>query len=242
MGVEIQRGRSVVEVAEREGEVALRVGGPAGQAEERARYVVGCDGARSVVRRSIGVGFPGTETTVTAILGDVELDEPPARPFRHTCSRGSVLAAPLPPGDHEGVYRFVVFDPQRAHVRTSEPVTLEELQSGVARIVGRDFRMRNPRWLSRFGNATPVRPFARSAPARSWIRSGAPRREALASGQGAQGRPPRRKEAFHPATRRPRVTSHRHDHVDILGPRERAAADSRGDVHDGSRSRAEDPR
>ncbi|WP_438035277.1 FAD-dependent monooxygenase [Sorangium sp. So ce204] len=154
LGVDIQRGRSVVEVAEREGEVALRVEGPAGQAEERARYVVGCDGARSVVRRSIGVGFPGTETTVTAILGDVELDEPPARPFRHTCSRGSVLAAPLPPGDHEGVYRFVVFDPQRAHVSTSEPVTLEELQSGVARIVGRDFRMRNPRWLSRFGNAT----------------------------------------------------------------------------------------
>jgi hypothetical protein len=93
---------------------------------------------------------------VTAFLGDVELDEPPARPFRHTCSRGSVLAAPLPPGDHEGVYRFVVLDPQRAHVSASEPVTLAELQSSVARIVGRDFGMRNPRWLSRFGNATRV--------------------------------------------------------------------------------------
>ncbi|XXR64324.1 FAD-dependent monooxygenase [Sorangium sp. So ce388] len=153
LGVEIQRGRSVVAVEEREGEVALRVEGPEGQAEERARYVVGCDGARSAVRRSIGIGFPGTETTVTAFLGDVELDDPP-RPFRHTSSRGSVLAAPLPPGDHEGVYRFVVFDPQRTHVSTSEPVTLEELQSSVARIVGRDFRMRKPRWLSRFGNAT----------------------------------------------------------------------------------------
>ncbi|XWJ69383.1 FAD-dependent monooxygenase [Sorangium cellulosum] len=156
LGVEIERGRSVLEVAEREGEVALRVEGPEGQVEERARYVVGCDGARSVVRRSAGVGFPGTETTVTAILGDVELAEPPARPFRHTCSRGAVLAAPLPPGDHEGVHRFVVFDPRRTHVSTSEPVTLEELQSGVARIVGRDFGMRNPRWLSRFGNATRV--------------------------------------------------------------------------------------
>ncbi|XXV18009.1 monooxygenase [Sorangium sp. So ce1182] len=153
LGVEIQRDRSVVAVEEREDEVALRVEGPEGQAEERARYVVGCDGARSAVRRSIGIGFPGTETTVTAFLGDVELDDPP-RPFRHTSSRGSVLAAPLPPGDHEGVYRFVVFDPQRTHVSTSEPVTLEELQRSVARIVGRDFGMRSPRWLSRFGNAT----------------------------------------------------------------------------------------
>ncbi|WP_437799583.1 FAD-dependent monooxygenase [Sorangium sp. So ce693] len=156
LGAEIQRGYSVVEVAESEGEVALRVEGPEGQVEERARYVVGCDGARSTVRRSSGIGFPGTETTVTAILGDVELDEPPARPFRHTCSRGSVLAAPLPPGDHEGIYRFVVFDPERAHVPTSEPVTLGELESGVARIVGRGFGMRDPRWLSRFGNATRV--------------------------------------------------------------------------------------
>ncbi|MDC3959258.1 monooxygenase [Polyangium jinanense] len=150
LGAEILRGHAVVEVTEREGSVALRVEGPEGLRDERASYAVGCDGAASVVRRSVGIAFPGSETTLTAFLGDVEVAEHPARPGSRVGPHGGVMVVPL--GD--GGYRFVVFDPQRMHADRSEPVTLDELRSSVQRILGTDFGMRDPRWLSRFGNAT----------------------------------------------------------------------------------------
>ncbi|WP_104983168.1 monooxygenase [Sorangium cellulosum] len=150
LGVEIRRGHVVIEVAESEGGVALWIQGPEGRLRGRARYVVGCDGAASVVRRAIGVGFPGSEATLTAFLGDVEIAEGSDRPASRTGPHGAVLAAPL----GEGVYRFVVFDPLRMHATKSEPVTLDELRSSLQRILGTDFGMRRARWLSRFGNAT----------------------------------------------------------------------------------------
>ncbi|MDT0616292.1 FAD-dependent monooxygenase, partial [Streptomyces lancefieldiae] len=39
----------------------------------RARYLVGCDGGRSTVRKLAGIAFPGTPATLTALIGDVEL-------------------------------------------------------------------------------------------------------------------------------------------------------------------------
>ncbi|XXX72547.1 monooxygenase [Sorangium sp. So ce134] len=150
LGVEVLRGHAVVEVSQDEEGVALRVEGPEGRYGARAGYVAGCDGGGSVVRRAIGVGFPGSDTTMTAFLGDVEIAEPPARPVIRTGPRGAVLLAPL--GD--GLHRFVVLDPLRAHADRSEPLSLDELRSSVQRILGTDFGMRDARWLSRFGNAT----------------------------------------------------------------------------------------
>ncbi|WP_437684104.1 monooxygenase [Sorangium sp. So ce131] len=150
LGAEILRGHAVVEVAESEGGVALWIQGPEGRLRGRARYVVGCDGAASVVRRAIGVGFPGSDATLTALLGDVEIAEGAGRPAPRTGPHGAVLAAPL----GGGLYRFVVFDPLRMHASKSEPVTLDELRTSVQRILGTDFGMRRARWLSRFGNAT----------------------------------------------------------------------------------------
>lgn len=53
-------------------------GGTRRRPRVRAGYLVGCDGGRSTVRRLAGIGLPGTPATVTAMLGDVELAEPPA--------------------------------------------------------------------------------------------------------------------------------------------------------------------
>lgn len=43
----------------------------------RSRYLVGCDGGRSTVRRLLGVGFPGEPSRVDTLLGEVELTAPP---------------------------------------------------------------------------------------------------------------------------------------------------------------------
>ena len=45
----------------------------------RARYLVGCDGGRSVVRKAAGIGFPGWEPTRSNLIAEVEVtEEPPA--------------------------------------------------------------------------------------------------------------------------------------------------------------------
>jgi hypothetical protein len=46
--------------------------------QPRSRYLVGCDGGRSVVRKVLGVGFPGEPAKVETLLGEGEVTEPPA--------------------------------------------------------------------------------------------------------------------------------------------------------------------
>ncbi|MCY1062758.1 FAD-dependent monooxygenase [Nannocystis sp. SCPEA4] len=150
LGVEIAREHTFVGLTQTDDAVAVRVQAPGGELEVRARHVVGCDGAGSAVRRAIGVDFPGSATTRTAILGDVVLAEPPPGPISRTNAQGLLLLVPL--GD--GAHRIVVVDPTRAQVPLAEPVTLDELRGTARRVLGTDLGMHAPRWLSRFGDAT----------------------------------------------------------------------------------------
>ncbi|MTD57615.1 FAD-dependent monooxygenase [Amycolatopsis pithecellobii] len=113
-----------------------------------ARYVVGCDGTRSTVRTAAGIDFPGTDSTTWGWLGDVKLDAPPERGFANKAgAEGGLMIVPMP----GGIHRIVGGDPNSDRPGT---LTLEELRSAVRRIAGTDFGMRDPAWLSRFGNAT----------------------------------------------------------------------------------------
>ncbi len=53
--------------------VTARVAGPSGEETLQARYLVGADGGRSVVRQTLGVDFPGKTLGVRAIVADVVL-------------------------------------------------------------------------------------------------------------------------------------------------------------------------
>ncbi|SDP88067.1 FAD-dependent monooxygenase [Lentzea jiangxiensis] len=116
-----------------------------------ARYVVGCDGTRSTVRAAAGIDFPGTDATTWGWLGDVVLDAPPERGFAGvTGVDGGLMVVALPGGLH----RIVGGDPVTNRAEWPGDLTLEELRATVTRIAGTDFGLRDPRWLSRFGNAT----------------------------------------------------------------------------------------
>jgi 2-polyprenyl-6-methoxyphenol hydroxylase-like FAD-dependent oxidoreductase len=147
LGVRILRGHTVTGVTQDESSVSVEVNGTQ---VVRARFLVGCDGAGSTVRKSGGIEFPGTDADQWAYLGDVVLDDPPA-PGPHTLytSTGMVILAPLPGGRH----RVTGFDPTRQQVRGTE-LTLEELRASTIQVAGTDYGMRDPVWLSRFGNAT----------------------------------------------------------------------------------------
>ncbi|MEU6346536.1 FAD-dependent monooxygenase [Streptomyces sp. NPDC046977] len=148
-GVRVRRGHEVVSLTQDDGRsVTVHVKGPDGDYSIGADYVVGADGSRSVVRREAGIDFPGFETSVYGFLGEVILDRPPLTPgFTALNEAGRLLVIPLPGGR----FRVTGYDPRN---QTREPLTLEELRDASLRIAGTDFGMRDPSWLSRFGNAT----------------------------------------------------------------------------------------
>ncbi|MGW3635348.1 FAD-dependent monooxygenase [Streptomyces sp. NPDC005122] len=148
LGVEVRRGHEVTSLSQDGGSVTVEVHGPDGPYTVHADYVVGADGARSVVRQEAGIDFPGSGTTAYGFLGEVILDRPPTTPgFTALNEAGRLLVVPLP----DGRFRVTGYDP-RHQIR--EPITLDELRDAAMRIAGTDFGMRDPSWLSRFGNAT----------------------------------------------------------------------------------------
>ncbi|MFF4049305.1 rifampin monooxygenase [Streptomyces chartreusis] len=150
LGTEIRRGCEVVGLSQDDDGVSVEL---ADGTRLRSRYLAGCDGGRSVVRKLLGVGFPGQAATVETLLGEMELTEDPERitavvaEVRRTQLRFGAAA------DANGVYRVVVPADGVAEDRASEP-TLEEFKRQLRATAGTDFGAHSPRWLSRFGDAT----------------------------------------------------------------------------------------
>jgi 2-polyprenyl-6-methoxyphenol hydroxylase-like FAD-dependent oxidoreductase len=118
-----------------------------------ARYVVGADGARSIVRRAAGIEFSGHPARLTMMLADAVLDAPPAKPTLMTIVNelGGMLVVPLGDGVH---HRIVVVDGPVSETGAAEPVSLDKLAAAAAHIAGTDFRPRDLIWLSRFTDET----------------------------------------------------------------------------------------
>ncbi|MFJ8588908.1 rifampin monooxygenase [Streptomyces sp. NPDC093595] len=150
LGAEIRRGCEVVAVSQDEDGVSVVT---ADGTRLRSRYLVGCDGARSVVRKQLGIGFPGEPSTVETLLGDMELTEDPATVAAVVAEvRTTQLRfGAIPEGG--GVYRLVVPAEGVAEDRTVPP-TMEEFTQRLRAVAGTDFGAHSPRWLSRFGDAT----------------------------------------------------------------------------------------
>ena len=73
-GVAIERGVALASFAQDGDAVTARLEGPGGRDTVRARYLVGCDGAHSIVRKGLGLAFLGDAFPEQYMLGDVEVD------------------------------------------------------------------------------------------------------------------------------------------------------------------------
>ncbi|WP_087872364.1 FAD-dependent monooxygenase [Arthrobacter globiformis] len=119
----------------------------------RSRWLVGADGGRSLVRRALGIAFPGDPATTEWIHSELEVTAPPDElaavvdEVRKT-HRGFGVG---PAGN--GLFRAVVPAATVAEDRTVPP-TLEELRTQLRAYAGTDFGIHSPRWLSRFTDAT----------------------------------------------------------------------------------------
>ncbi|MFG2773269.1 rifampin monooxygenase [Streptomyces sp. NPDC048350] len=150
LGTEIRRGSELVGLSQDEDGVTVEL---ADGTRLRSRYLVGCDGGRSTVRKRLGIDFPGDPSTVETLLGEMELTASPEElaavtaEVRKTQMRfGAMRQA-------DGTYRVVVPAEGVAEDRTTAP-TLEEFRQQLRAYGGTDFGAHSPRWLSRFGNAT----------------------------------------------------------------------------------------
>ena len=147
LGVSVHRGCEVRGVAQ-DGDgvdVALADG-----SRLRASYVVGCDGARSVVRKAAGIAFAGWDPTTSYLLAEVDMpttDPEPPWGIRHDEVGVHALAEPV----DGGPMRVMVTE--RAVGPTAEP-TLRDLTDGLIAAYGTDFGIDCAAWLSRFTDAT----------------------------------------------------------------------------------------
>jgi 2-polyprenyl-6-methoxyphenol hydroxylase-like FAD-dependent oxidoreductase len=150
-GTEVRRGHELVGLADDGDGVTATVRAGGGAYRLRGRFLVGCDGGRSTVRGLAGIDFPGTEPTVAAMLCDCSL--PTMAEERRGITRtetGTVNINPRP----TGVVRVVVTEYHRTHADRDAPVDVDEFRAAVRRVLGRDLAITEPRWLTRFSDAT----------------------------------------------------------------------------------------
>lgn len=145
-GADIRRGHEVTAVRQDENGAEADVTGPDGAYTLRARYVVGTDGGHSLVRKSAGIGFPGTGGRVTARLADVVLADREKAPMgMERTERGLLFCVPL----DDTYHRVATFDFEKGKEPGSEP-TLAEFTASLREIWGDDLGASEPRWLSWF--------------------------------------------------------------------------------------------
>lgn len=113
----------------------------------RGRFLVGCDGGRSVVRRAVGIAFTGWEASTSYLLAEMTMPDEPPLGFTHDAA-GRHAIGPL--GDGDGRVRVVV---QETPPRAGDTPDADELRAAVIGVWGRDFGLHSPTWISRFSDA-----------------------------------------------------------------------------------------
>jgi len=149
-GVEIKRGLGVEDVDQSNDDVGIR----AGEETFRARWLVGCDGGRSNVRKASGFDFVGTEPEFTGYSVEVELADPDKlRVGRHYTPTGMYTYA------RPGTIAMVEFDGGAFH--RTQPITLEHVQTVLRAVSGTDVTVAALRlattWTDRAHQATTYR-------------------------------------------------------------------------------------
>jgi 2-polyprenyl-6-methoxyphenol hydroxylase-like FAD-dependent oxidoreductase len=172
LGGTVRRRHELVALAQDEDAVTLDVRGPDGDYQLRARYLVGCDGAHSLVRKQAGISFPGITSSEISRIGRVFL--PTAKIARRggevkipgigrlklvtqvRTPAGVYSLAPLAMLDknaEKGAY-IVYTSEDDPSADLGSPMTLGELRASVRRVLGGDLPMTDPQLLTRLvGNS-----------------------------------------------------------------------------------------
>ncbi len=147
LGTTVERGVELTGFTQDAGGVIAQLKHADGREETAtAQYLVGCDGARSQVRRTLDIEFEGYTEPLVYLLGDVKIDGG-ALDRRSIYvwwgNGGTVALFPFEPD----IWRIITARPDDSD--SSEP-TLAELQDQMERHGPPGTRLRDPTWLSAF--------------------------------------------------------------------------------------------
>jgi 2-polyprenyl-6-methoxyphenol hydroxylase-like FAD-dependent oxidoreductase len=142
--VQVRYGREVTGFAQDDAGVDVQL---ADGESLRARYLVGCDGGRSLIRRAAGIEFPGLDPTRSNLIAEVEVTEEPPKGTRHD----AVGVHGLHRMEDGRTVRVIVTERQ---LRTGGEPTLGELSEALVAVYGTDFGVHDPTWISRFTDMT----------------------------------------------------------------------------------------
>jgi 2-polyprenyl-6-methoxyphenol hydroxylase-like FAD-dependent oxidoreductase len=168
-GVTVERGVELVDAIQGSDGVRCMLRRQDGREEQvTARYLAGCDGAHSTVRKLVGIPFEGGAYLYDFLLGDIEVDGTLQPDTLHSFPgrRGVALFFPLgspatwrviamPGGPRPQTVEDARSEPaERSNRGPDEPMTgdlsLEELQSVVDGATGGGLKLRDPAWLTHF--------------------------------------------------------------------------------------------
>ena len=162
LGADIRRGHEVTGISQDGTGVTAEVRGPNGPDRVTARYLAGCDGARSRARDEAGIAFPGTTYPEVNRLGqgtlagsvtrldNGDLDVPElgrVRPGFTRTNRGVFALGWVTPG----VALVQTTEDEPAGVDDDAPMTLAEFRDSIRRVLGGDLPLGEVTRLSRYG-------------------------------------------------------------------------------------------
>ncbi len=112
----------------------------------RSKYLVGCDGGRSLIRKTAGIEFPGWDASVSYLIAEVEMTGAPAFGIRRD-EKGTYAMGKMEDGRVGVVLR-------EEQVNAGDAPSLEVLREGLIALYGSDFGLRGATYLSRFTDMT----------------------------------------------------------------------------------------
>jgi 2-polyprenyl-6-methoxyphenol hydroxylase-like FAD-dependent oxidoreductase len=142
--VPIHRGREVTGFAQDDTGVDVELSD--GQSL-RAKYLVGCDGGRSLIRKKAGIDFPGWAPSTSFLIAEVGMSDEPEWGMRRD-AKGVYGLGKL--GDGERV-RVLLREEQ---VGQGDDPTLNDLRDALIALYGKDFGLHDATWISRFTDMT----------------------------------------------------------------------------------------
>ncbi|WP_395396976.1 FAD-dependent monooxygenase [Novosphingobium sp. BL-8A] len=150
MGAEIRRGSGLENFTQTDDAVTVRAGG----STYHGKWLVGCDGGRSTVRKIGGFDFAGTDPEFTGYSIDAELADPDVLQVGRTLTPTGMYTYAKP-----GTIAMVDFDGGAFH--RTQPITRDHVETVLRRISGTDVTLTALRlaatWTDRARQATAYR-------------------------------------------------------------------------------------
>jgi 3-(3-hydroxy-phenyl)propionate hydroxylase len=109
----------------------------------RVKYLVGCDGSRSLIRKKAGIEFPGWDPSTSYLIAEVEMAEEPEWGIRRS-EKGINAFAKIEDGKR---VRVVV---NEQHLGQRDEPTIRDVREALSAVYGTDYGLRSATYISRF--------------------------------------------------------------------------------------------